>query len=111
MRHKSNNPLFTYLSALNIPRPQPEYRFHPHRRWRFDYAWVDQQVALEIEGGIWIKTKDGGHGRHNRPVGFTNDMEKYNAAVILGWKVLRVTPEQISNGYAAKLVQPLLQEG
>ncbi len=95
--------LFIFLKALNIPRPKSEHKFHPTRRWRFDYAWIDQKVALEIEGGVWIK------GRHNRGRGYVDDMEKYNAAVILGWKVLRFTPEQITNGYATKIIKPLLE--
>jgi very-short-patch-repair endonuclease len=100
MNHDS---LFIFLSALNIPLPESEYAFHPTRKWRFDYAWVDEKVAMEVEGGAWIK------GRHNRGRGFINDMEKYNSATILGWRVLRVTPEQVANGYAAKLVKPLLE--
>ena len=52
-----------------------EYRFNPDRRWRFDFAWPDKKVAVEMEGGIWIK------GRHNRGRGMINDMIKYNWAV------------------------------
>lgn len=63
-----------------------EYVFHPSRKWRFDYAIIENKIALEVEGGTWIQ------GRHTRPLGFINDMEKYNAATILGWRVLRVTP-------------------
>jgi len=73
----------------NIPLPEPEYRFHPVRRWRFDYAWIEQRVAVEIEGGAWTR------GRHTRGSGFVKDMEKYNAAVELGWKLLRYQPRQI----------------
>lgn len=66
-----------------------EYRFHPRRRWRFDYANPKFKVAIEQEGGIWIK------GRHNRGKGFLNDMEKYNTATLMGWRVLRYTPQNI----------------
>lgn len=95
--------LFLYLKFLNLPYPQPEFSFHPRRRWRFDYAWIEPKVALEIEGGVWTQ------GRHNRSKGFIGDLEKYNAAVILGWKVLRVIPEQVLSGDAVKLIRPLLQ--
>jgi len=97
--------LFMFLKALNLPYPQPEYKFHPYRRWRFDYAWIDRKVALEIEGGVWTQ------GRHNRAKGFIGDMEKYNAAMILGWKVLRVLPTQVVSGEAVKLLRPLLEVG
>jgi very-short-patch-repair endonuclease len=66
-----------------------EYRFHPQRRWRFDFAVPALKIAVEIEGGAWV------HGRHNRGKGYINDMEKYNHAQLLGWKVFRFTPSQI----------------
>jgi hypothetical protein len=76
-----------------------EYRFHPTRKWRFDWAWPDRMVALEIEGGAWTG------GRHTRGKGFVADMEKYNAAALAGWRVLRVTPQQVKSGEAGRLVR------
>lgn len=67
---------------------ESEYRFHPTRRWRFDYANTEHKIAIEIEGGVFTG------GRHTRGKGFVNDMEKYNEAVKLGWKILRYTPQQ-----------------
>jgi very-short-patch-repair endonuclease len=64
-----------------------EYRFC-ERRWRFDMANIEHKIAIEIEGGAYT------HGRHTRGAGFIKDMEKYNYAAILGWKVLRYTPQQ-----------------
>lgn len=72
--------------AKGIPAPLPEHRFHPRRKWRFDYAWPGLSVALEIEGGIWTQ------GRHTRGAGFLKDMEKYNTATLMGWQVYRCTP-------------------
>jgi very-short-patch-repair endonuclease len=69
---------------------EAEYRFNPDRRWRFDYAIIEHKIAIEIEGGCWIR------GRHSRGVGMVADMEKYNTATILGWKILRYTPQNIS---------------
>ena len=68
---------------------QPEYRFCPDRRWRFDYALLQQKIAIEVEGGVWIS------GRHSRGAGMIADMEKYNSATILGWRVLRYTPQEL----------------
>jgi hypothetical protein len=79
-----------------------EYRFHSRRRWRFDYAWPAARIALEIEGGVWT------HGRHTRGKGFVGDMEKYNAAALAGWRVLRVTPQQVTSGEAGRLVRVAL---
>lgn len=66
-----------------------EYRFSPRRKWRFDYAIPQHRVALEVEGGIWTR------GRHTRPKGFLGDIEKYNTATLMGWKVLRTTPSEL----------------
>lgn len=66
-----------------------EYQFHPKRKWRFDYAIPSHKIAIEVEGGAWI------NGRHNRASGFLKDMEKYNAAAVLGWRLLRVTPQTL----------------
>ena len=66
-----------------------EYRFHPTRRWRFDVAFVEQKVAVEMEGGVWTR------GRHTRPKGYKRDMEKYNAAAKLGWIVLRYSANDL----------------
>ena len=66
----------------------PEYRFHPERKWRFDFAF-DGKVALEVEGGIWTG------GRHTRGTGFAKDIEKYNTATLCGWKILRCVPNDL----------------
>ncbi len=63
-----------------------EYQFHPKRKWRFDSAWPEKMVAVEFEGGIWT------NGRHTRGKGYENDCEKYNNALLLGWRVFRLTP-------------------
>lgn len=77
--------------ALGGPEPEPEYLFNkPLSRHRFDFAWPDIMVAVEIEGGIF-KSKGKGVGAHVRGVGYTEDCKKYNRAVILGWQLFRFT--------------------
>lgn len=78
--------------AHSLPVPEAEYRFAPPRRWRLDWAFVRQRIAIEIEGGVFVR------GRHSRGKGMVNDMEKYNRATVLGWRVLRYTPEQVKRG-------------
>lgn len=78
--------LVSALQAANVKGGVAEHKFHPLRRWRFDRAWPERQVAVEIEGGVWTR------GRHVRPQGFINDCEKYNAAALRGWLVLRLVP-------------------
>ena len=90
---------FIDLKQMGIEKPVEEYKFHKSRKWRIDLCWPDSKLALEIEGGIWID------GRHNRAPGFIKDMEKYNQVAIYGFSLLRVTPQQITNGEAALLIK------
>ncbi|MCX4033884.1 hypothetical protein [Aeromonas caviae] len=77
---------------VGFPDPATELLFHPKRKWRFDYAWEEQKLALEIHGGIHSG------GRHTRGRGFVEDRTKMNEATLLGWTVLEVTPEHIKSG-------------
>lgn len=76
--------------ALRGPPLEREHRFAPPRRWRFDFAHPASRVAVEVEGGVWRR------GRHNRPKGFIADCEKYSAAALAGWTVVRLTRGDIN---------------
>ena len=95
--------LIQILRARNLPPLQTEYRFAPPRRWRFDFAWPDLKVALEVEGGTFTG------GRHVRGRGYENDCEKYNAATLAGWKVYRVTTKMVDDGRALALLELALR--
>ena len=95
--------LSKFWKVFGIPEPVPEWRFHPDRRWRFDWAWPDHKVALEIDGGLWVG------GRHNRPVTMIKDNEKFNHAAILGWRVLKFTPQQFKTGEAVDIIKSCLK--
>lgn len=86
-----------------LPIPDMEVRFHPERRWRFDYCWAHLRLAMEVEGGAFVG------GRHTRGAGFVKDLEKYTEAAILGYRIIRVTPKQVKNGEALTLVQRALK--
>ena len=75
-----------------------EYRFHPTRRWRLDFAWVDEKIALEVEGSIWAR------GRHTRGKGYIGDIEKYSEASLYGWILLRVPTDNAGTGQAVDYV-------
>ncbi len=81
-----------------------EYKFHPTRRWRFDFAFPEKMFAVEIEGGVWLGSKGG----HTSGRGYMKDMEKYSEAAILGWKVLRFTPQQVKTGFAIEKIKKVL---
>lgn len=101
----SANPLFlALLEHHGLPEPVTEFRFHPTRRFRFDYAWPAYAVALEVEGGAFVG------GRHTRGAGFRADVEKYNEAARLGWTVARTLPEGLCSAYTVRLLCDLLTE-
>lgn len=76
-----------------------EFKFHPTRRWRFDYAIPEHKIAVEVEGGVWT------NGRHTRPQGFLGDIEKYNTATLMGWRVFRTTPTDLVRTATLKLLK------
>lgn len=88
---------FFQLRAARLSPPELEYRFHPTRRWRFDFAWPDLLLAAELEGGTWSS------GRHTRGPGFEKDAEKQCEAAILGWKILRFNNKMVEDGRALDL--------
>lgn len=76
-----------------------EHRFYQPRKWRFDYALPRYKIAVEVEGGVWTG------GRHIRPEGFLGDIEKYNTATLLGWRVFRTTPDHLLTGKTILLLK------
>lgn len=75
--------------------PLREYKFVDDRRWRFDFAWPDKKLAVEVEGGTSF-----GRSRHSRGDGFERDAAKYNRASREGWVVLRYTTRMVGAGEA-----------
>jgi very-short-patch-repair endonuclease len=91
------------IRALSLPAPVREHRFHPTRQWRLDFAWPDRKVAVECEGGVWIR------GRHSRGKGFIEDCSKYAEAALAGWLVFRVTAEHIKSGEAIRWLEQAMR--
>lgn len=90
------------LKSERIRLPECEYKFLPDRKFRMDYAWPDDKLCLEVEGGVWV------HGRHNSPQGFLADMKKYNLAAMNGWRLIRVVPEDLLKTETVKMIRTCL---
>lgn len=103
------------LRGLKAEKPDREYPFAAQhvgpgpgvrnrlkeaglKNWRFDFAWPRHMFAVEVEGGGWT------NGRHTRPTGFREDMEKYHHAHLLGWRIYRCDARLVETGDAAQLI-------
>ena len=93
--------LETRLKQLGLPAGEREFRFC-ERRWRFDFAWANKKIALEVEGSVFTG------GRHTRGMGFIKDIEKYNNAAMQGWRVVRCTPSTLCKVDTFIMIQTLL---
>lgn len=68
-----------------------QYRIVPDRRWRWDFAWPEKKVAIELHGGLWSS------GAHTRAAGVQRDMNKANAATMAGWRVLYFSTDDLDD--------------
>jgi len=94
--------LIQQLKTLKIEFEQ-EFQFHPTRKWRADFHIKNTKLLIEVEGGIWSG------GRHTRGKGYIGDMEKYNAATMMGYQVLRFSTEQVTSRFAIKQIEGLVK--
>lgn len=109
--------LAAQLDQAGIPYER-EYRFHPKRRWRFDFVVIEEKVvdvsrlfrlrptelatiAVEVEGGSYT-------GGHKRGRAYESDCDKNNEAMRLGWRIYRFTPAQVEDGRAIAFIQEAL---
>jgi hypothetical protein len=69
----------------------PEFQFLTNRKFRFDYSVPVIKLAIEYEGIYSQKS------RHTTKEGYSKDAEKYTAAAVNGWKVLRYTASTYKN--------------
>lgn len=76
-----------------------EYRFHPERGWRFDFAFPSLKFAIEVDGS-----------GHQRFAGADKDNEKLNEAARLGWRIMRFRSSRKSKAaeWAAYIREALL---
>ena len=93
--------LSQHLRTLKIEFEQ-EFKFHPTRKWRADFHLKDKKILVEVEGGIWS------NGRHTRGKGYLGDLDKYNAATMMGYQVIRFSTEQVKSGKAIEQILKLI---
>lgn len=99
----------TQLAMLKI-QVEPEFRFHPERKWRADWVVLDHhgkrtKILIEYEGGLFMKSKSG----HTSINGIHRDAEKANEASLMGFTLLRITPKHVVSGQALQWVERALR--
>lgn len=97
-------PLTTLATLHGLPGGVAEHRFAPPRRWRFDLCWPSAMLALEVNGGLWVR------GRHSRAKGQESDYEKHAHATLLGWRVIWASTRQVESGEAWEWVKRAMNE-
>lgn len=102
MKQSAPEAEFLLHCRANKLKPKTEFRFNPSRKWRLDFAFPDQKLGIEINGGIWRVSG------HTTGTGLTRDYEKGNSAILLGWRVLNFTPAMVKSGEAIKIVMECL---
>lgn len=95
--------LMFQIKVAGLPEPTREYRFDSVKRWRFDFAYLDCKLAIEVEGATWIPNTG-----HTSGVGYRENVRKYNAAVMQGWKLLRFTTDMVKSGEALKVIEEMI---
>lgn len=93
-----------HLDAYGITGWEREHKFHKVRRWRFDFYFFIDKLAVELQGGTWSG------GRHTRGAGYESDCEKVSEAMLMGIRVLQFTAGQVRSGYAVRTVQRLVNQ-
>ena len=96
--------LHAHLTLAGFTAFKREFRAIPGRRFKWDFAWPDNRLLVEVQGGTW------NGGKHGRGSGISKDTEKLNLAAIHRWAVLQFTPDQVREGKALRWVQEWFKE-
>lgn len=101
---KLEEDLLFQIHCAKLPEPTREFRAIPGRKFRWDFAWPEQRLLLEVQGGTW------GSGAHSGGAGASRDCEKHCLATIAGFYTFSVTSDQIRRGMAIGWLQSFFGE-
>jgi len=101
--------VLAYFKECKLPSPEVEFKFHPERRWKLDFAWpvghpgaIEGGVYLEVDGGIFS------HGSHTRGARMLKTWERDNEATCRGWRGLRCQPRDLCTQATVDLIKRAL---
>ena len=91
------------IKALGLPEPIREYQAIKGRKFRFDFAWLEHRLLVEVNGGTYTK------GAHSTGQGIARDYEKANLATLDGWRVLMFDVKSVKSGEAVEVIRQALE--
>jgi very-short-patch-repair endonuclease len=91
------------LDACGLTGYVREYQAIPARKFRFDFAVIDERLLIEVQGGTFSG------GAHGRGIGIHRDYEKGNLAVQHKWRVLQFDTKQVKSGEAVAFTVEILR--
>ena len=91
------------IKALGLPGPIREYQAIKGRKFRFDFAWLEQRLLVEVNGGTYTQ------GAHSTGQGIRRDYEKSNLATLAGWRVLSFDGKSVKSGEAVEVIRQALE--
>jgi very-short-patch-repair endonuclease len=95
--------LWWQIQAIGLSLPERQAKIISDRKFRWDFAWLDRKLTVEIQGGIWSG------GAHSRGGGIQRDYEKNNLAVLAGWRCLYFTTADVKSGLALSVLERILK--
>jgi hypothetical protein len=96
--------LLFHIRQYLLPEPEREYKFLANRKYRFDLAWPDAMIAVEVNGGTAF-----GKSRHSRGEGIEEDYRKFNRAARMGWAVYHFTTAQVKSAEAIDFLREVFK--
>jgi very-short-patch-repair endonuclease len=97
-RERYENALAAQLDEKGLKYVR-QYGFIVGRRFRADFRLG--LLLVEVDGGGFV------NGRHNRALGREADQERDALALCVGFRVLRVSPNQVMNGKAVGWIEKI----
>ena len=81
-----------------------EYRVIPSRKFLFDFAHLQTNTAIEIQGGNYCK----GRRAHSSATGLNRDYEKFNLAQLYNWEVYQLDTKMVTENWIIRIGDRIL---
>lgn len=94
------------LAAAGFNAFKRQFRAIPGRQFRWDFAWPDDKLLVEVHGGTF------GRGRqaHSTGIGISRDLEKLNLATLAGYRVMAFDVKHVNDGRALAWIQEFFRK-